>query len=116
MRSFVVAVEVVQGVASPAHDAVELLEIEHAISVTIGFLQHLLEFVIGDLLSNFPGDALEVFEGDFVEVVLIEQLEDLEDFLLGVPGALSGGRTTMREVITPENSLKLSPSFSSFPS
>jgi hypothetical protein len=114
--SFVVRVEVVKGVSSATHNAIKLLEVEHAVSVTVGLLEHFLELVVRDLLADLASDAFEVLEGDLVEVVLVEELEDLEDLLLGVPGALREVSLTMREVITPENSLKFSPSLSSFPS
>jgi len=113
--SFVVRVEIIERVSSPAHDAVELFEVEHSVAISVCLLKHLLQLIVGDLLADFPSDTLQVLEGDLVEVVLVEKLEDLQDFLLGVARALPYSPFTMREVITPENSLKFSPSFSSLP-
>jgi hypothetical protein len=113
--SFVIGIEIVERVSSAPHNAVELLKVEHSVSISVGLLQHFLELVIGDLLAHLGSDAFEVFKGDFVEVVLIKQFENLHDFLFGVTSALSRKEFTMRAVMTPRNSLKLSPSLISLP-
>lgn len=81
-KSFIVAVEIFEGVATSSHDAVEFLEVEHSVTISISFFEHFLELVIGNLLSYFVCDSLKIFEGDFVEVVLVEKFEDLQDFIL----------------------------------
>lgn len=87
-KSFVVAVEIFEGIAASSHDAIEFFEVEHSVAISICFFEHFLELIIGDLLSDFIGDSLEIFEGDFVEVVLVEKLEDLQNFIFGVSRAL----------------------------
>ena len=88
-KSLIIRVEIIQGIAAPPHDPVELLEIEHPVAVAVGLLQHFLEFFIGDLLADLRCNSLHIFEGNLVEVVLIEQLEDLVDLLLRISGPLS---------------------------
>lgn len=113
--SFVVAVEVIQRVPSPSHYPVKLLEVEHAIAISVRLLQHFLELIVGYLLADLRSDSLQIFEGDLVEVILIEQFEDLQYFVFGVSWALGKQSVTMREVMTDWNSLKLSPSLISLP-
>ena len=55
--SVIVAIEVIKWVSSATHDAVELLEVEHTVTIAVGFLQHLLELVVGDLLAYFSRDS-----------------------------------------------------------
>lgn len=114
--SFVIAVEVIKGISSSPHDPVEFFEVEHTVAISIGFLKHFLELIIRNLLSNLTGDSLQVLEGDLVEIVLIEELEDLEDFFLGVSWSLNKQAVTILEVMMDENSLKFMPYLSSLPS
>lgn len=115
ISSFVVTVEIVEGVSSSPHYAIELLEIKHPVSISVSLFQHLLQLIIRNLLSHLYCDAFQVFKSDFVEIVFIEKFEYLEYLVLGVSGALDISDYTNREAIIDWNSLKLSPSLISFP-
>ena len=113
--SFIITIEIVQRIPSPPHNPVKLVKVQHPVSIPIGLLKHFLQLVIGYLLPPFSRYPLQVLEGDFVEVVLVEEFEDLDDFFLGVPGTLPKFKNTIRTVITLKNSLKFNPSLISFP-
>lgn len=70
--SFIIAVKVIKGISSSPHDSVKFLEVEHAITISVGLLKHFLELIIRNFLSNLIGYSLEILEGDLVEIVLIE--------------------------------------------
>lgn len=114
--SFIIAVKVIKGISSSPHDPVEFFEVEHTVAISISLLEHFLELIIRNLLSNLAGDSLQVLEGDLVEIVLVEELEDLEDFFLGVSWSLNKQVVTILEVMMDENSLKFMPYLSSLPS
>merc|ERR1719272_2776575 len=75
-----------------AHDGVdELVLVEHSIAIFVGPVHHLLELVVGHVLSELLADALQVLEGDGAGLVVIEQLEHFEQVLAGVLSLLAGG-------------------------
>jgi hypothetical protein len=88
-KSFIIAVEIFERISASSHDAVEFLEVEHSITISISLFKHFLELVIGNLLSYLICDSLQIFEGDFVEVVLIEKFENLQNFIFGVSRSLN---------------------------
>ena len=88
-KSFIIAVEIFERISASSHDAVEFLEVEHSITISISLFEHFLELVIGNLLSYLICDSLQIFEGDFVEVVLIEKFENLQDLIFGVSRSLN---------------------------
>merc|ERR1712179_518700 len=53
-------------------------------SVTVGLVDHVLELLIIDVLTELLSNTGEVAEGDLVGVVVIKQLEHLLDVLAGV--------------------------------
>merc|ERR1712167_346640 len=63
---------------------VELVNVNLAIAITVGLVDHVLELFIVNGLTEFLSDTCQVAEGDFVGVVVIEELEDLLDVLAGV--------------------------------
>merc|ERR1712072_718906 len=73
----VVGGEVLEEVALLLHDAVELVDVDLAIAVTVGLVDHVLELLIIDGLTELLSHASEVAEGDLVGVVVIEELEHL---------------------------------------
>merc|ERR1712072_809381 len=87
----VVGGEVLEEVALLLHDAVELVDVDLAIAVTVGLVDHVLELLIIDGLTELLSHASEVAEGDLVGVVVIEELEHLLDVLAGVLLAHLGG-------------------------
>jgi len=73
------------------HDAEELFLVDFIVTVTIGFINHFLEFVIRHVLTQFFGDALQVLERNLASLIVIEEAESLHDFLARVALAhLSG--------------------------
>ena len=88
--SIIITVEIVKGITSSSHYSIKLVKVEHSISVSVCLFQHFLQFVVWYFLAHFCGDSFQIFEGDFIEVIFIEKLEDFEDFLFGVSGALNG--------------------------
>merc|ERR1719502_762248 len=66
------------------HDAEELLLVDLAVPVTVGFVDHLLELLIGHPLAKLLGDALEILERDLASLVIVEQPESLEDLVLRI--------------------------------
>merc|ERR1712022_1601 len=73
----VVGGKVLEEVTLLLHDAVELVNVDLAIAITVGLVDHVLELLIVDVLTEPHGHAGEVAEGDLVGVVVIEQLEHL---------------------------------------
>merc|ERR1712054_50953 len=80
----VVGGHVLEEVALLLHDAVELVDVDLAIAIAVSLVDHVLELLIVDVLTELLSHAGEVAEGDLVGVVIIEELEDLLDVLTGV--------------------------------
>merc|ERR1711896_89923 len=77
----IVGGEVLEEVALLLHDAVELVKVDLAITITVGLVDHVLELLIIDALTELLSNASEVAEGDLVGGVVVEELEDLLDVL-----------------------------------
>merc|ERR1719409_2498658 len=80
----VVGGKVLEEVTLLLHDAVELVNVDLTIAITVGLVDHVLELLIVDVLTELLSHAGEVAEGDLVGVVVIEELEHLLDILAGV--------------------------------
>merc|ERR1712029_65231 len=80
----VIGGEVLEEVALLLHDAVELVDVDLAIAITVSLVDHVLELLIIDVLAELLSHAGEVAEGDLVGGVVVEQLEHLLDVLTGV--------------------------------
>merc|ERR1719198_1896340 len=80
----VVGGEVLEEVTLLLHDAVELVDVDLTIAITVGLVDHVLELLVVDVLTELLGNTGKVAEGNLVGVVVIEQLEDLLDVLAGV--------------------------------
>jgi len=80
----VVGGHVLEEVTLLLHDAVELVDVNLTIAITVGLVDHILELLVVDALTELLGNTGEVAEGDLVGVVVVEQLEDLLDVLAGV--------------------------------
>merc|ERR1711881_291563 len=80
----IVGGHVLEEVALLLHDAVELVNVDLAIAITVGLVDHVLELLIVDVLTELLSNTGEVAEGDLVGVVIVEQLEHLLDVLAGV--------------------------------
>merc|ERR1719407_327857 len=87
----VVGGHVLKEVALLLHDAVELIDVDLAIAITVGLVDHVLELLIVDVLTELLSNTGEVAEGDLVGVVVVEELEHLLDILAGVLLAHLGG-------------------------
>jgi len=77
----VIGRKVLQEVALLLHDAVELVDVDGTIAVTVGLVDHVLELLVVDSLTKLLSHTGEVLEGDLRAVVVIEQLENLLDVL-----------------------------------
>merc|ERR1739848_684367 len=75
----VVGGEVLKEVTLLLHDAVEL-----AIAITVSLVDHVLELLLIDVLTELLGHTAQVAEGDLASVVIVEELEHLLDVLAGV--------------------------------
>merc|ERR1712007_277760 len=80
----VVGGHVLEEVALLLHDAVELVDVDLAIAITVGLVDHVLELLIVDVLTELLSNTGQVAEGDLVGVVVIKELEHLLDVLAGV--------------------------------
>merc|ERR1719182_387101 len=80
----VVGGEVLEEVTLLLHDAVELVDVDLTIAITVSLVDHVLELLLVDVLTELLGDTAQVAEGDLAGVVVIEQLEHLLDVLAGV--------------------------------
>merc|ERR1719409_2294274 len=80
----VVGGKVLEEVTLLLHDAVEFVNVDLTIAITVGLVDHVLELLIVDVLTELLSHAGEVAEGDLVGVVVIEELEHLLDILAGV--------------------------------
>ena len=58
-----------------AHDAHELVLGDLAVTVTVSLLDHLLDLVIGHVLTELLGHTLEVTEGNLACLVVVKQTE-----------------------------------------
>merc|ERR1712159_75784 len=76
--------EVVLVQAGLLHNAHELLLVDLTIAVTISFVNHFLQLLVGHVLTELLGDTLKVLERDLAGLIVIEQPEGLEDLLLRV--------------------------------
>merc|ERR1712066_33299 len=66
------------------HDAQELLFVDLPISVSVGFVDHLLQLLVGHPLAEFLCDPLQILEGDLACLVVIEETEGLQDLVFGI--------------------------------
>merc|ERR1712057_126153 len=80
----VIGGEVLEEVTLLLHDAVELIDVDLTITITVGLVDHVLELLIIDVLTELLSNTGEVAEGDLVGVVVIEELEHLLDVLAGI--------------------------------
>merc|ERR1711883_37345 len=76
--------QILEEVALLLHDAVELVNVDLTITITVGLVDHVLELLIVDVLTELLSNTGEDAEGDLVGVVVIEELEYLLDVLAGV--------------------------------
>jgi len=87
----VIGGHVLEEVTLLLHDAVELVDVDLTIAITVGLVDHVLELLIVDVLTELLSNTGQVAEGDLVGVVIVEQLEHLLDVLAGVLLAHLGG-------------------------
>merc|ERR1712205_287127 len=66
------------------HDAVELINVDLTIAITVSLVDHVLELLIVDVLAELLSNTGKVAEGDLVGVVVVEEHEHLLDVLAGV--------------------------------
>merc|ERR1719327_1792122 len=76
--------KVLKEVALLLHDAVELVNVNLTITITVSLVDHVLKLLIIDVLTKLLSHTGKVAEGDLVGVVVIEELEHLLDILARV--------------------------------
>ena len=89
-----VRVELAQWVvALLLHYPVKVFEVNQSFLVrrSVCLANHFFDLFIREVLANLSGYFTKVLKADFASLVFIEQLEDLEDFLLGVSLGHYGG-------------------------
>eukprot|EP00295_Goniomonas_pacifica_P007279 CAMPEP_0175835060 /NCGR_PEP_ID=MMETSP0107_2-20121207/16388_1 /TAXON_ID=195067 ORGANISM="Goniomonas pacifica, Strain CCMP1869" /NCGR_SAMPLE_ID=MMETSP0107_2 /ASSEMBLY_ACC=CAM_ASM_000203 /LENGTH=77 /DNA_ID=CAMNT_0017148323 /DNA_START=57 /DNA_END=287 /DNA_ORIENTATION=- len=65
------------------HHLHELLVVDLAITVDVGLADHLVDLLVGKLLTEVGHDVAELSSGNEAVAVLVEHLEGLENLLLG---------------------------------
>ena len=55
------------------HDAEEFFLVDFTVTVTVGFVNHLLEFFVGHVFTQLLRDALQVLERDLASFIVIEE-------------------------------------------
>mmetsp|Transcript_98653 Transcript_98653/g.255041 ORF Transcript_98653/g.255041 Transcript_98653/m.255041 type:complete len:247 (+) Transcript_98653:90-830(+) len=66
------------------HDAKELLLVDLPITIPVCLVNHLLQLLISHAFAKLLGNALQVLEGDLAGLVVVEEAEGLQDFVLGI--------------------------------
>ena len=66
------------------HDTHELLFSDLAITVSVGFVDHLLNLVVSHVLAELFGDSLQILEGNLAGLVVVEKTEGLQHLLARV--------------------------------
>merc|ERR1712113_1177385 len=66
------------------HDAQELLFVNLPVSVSVGFIDHLLQFLVGHPLAELLCDPLQILEGDLACLVVVKEAEGLQDLVFGI--------------------------------
>merc|ERR1712141_936396 len=63
------------------HDAQKFLFVHLSISISVSFVNHFLQFLIGHPLPKFFSNSLQIFERNLASFVIIEQAEGLQNLL-----------------------------------
>ena len=66
------------------HDSHELFLTDLTVAVSVGFVNHLLDLIIGHVLSKLFGYPFQVLERNFACFIVVEQPEGLQHLLAGV--------------------------------
>uniref|UniRef100_A0A8R7QCM5 Uncharacterized protein n=1 Tax=Triticum urartu TaxID=4572 RepID=A0A8R7QCM5_TRIUA len=72
------------------HHPDELVEVDEAVAVEVGLLDHPVHLLVGELLAEADHDVAQLGLGDVAVVVLVEHPEGLPELLLGVGGVRVG--------------------------
>merc|ERR1711970_176566 len=78
----IVGGEVLEEVTLLLHDAVELINVDLTIAITVSLVDHVLELLIVDVLAKLLSHTGKVAEGDLVGVVIVEELDHLLELLV----------------------------------
>ena len=82
-----------------SHDSVELIFADLAITIAVGLIDHLLNFVVSHVFSELLGNALQVLERDFACLIIVEEAESLHHLLFGVALSHLGGHHIQEFVV-----------------
>ena len=61
-----------------------VLTVDSTITILIGLADHLINLIIGQLLTNGGHDVAELGSRDEAIVIAVEDLESFSDFFLGI--------------------------------
>lgn len=98
--SFIIAVEIIKRITSSSHDAIELIKIEHTITISVCLFKHFFQFFIWNFLTDFTGDSFQVFKCDFIKVVFIKKFKDFIDFIFGISWTHSCSHDSNEFIVT----------------
>lgn len=98
--SLIIAVKVIKRITSSSHDAVEFIEIEHSIAISVSFFKHFFQFFIWNFLTDFAGDSFQIFESDFIKVIFVKKFEDFVDFVFRISWTHSGSHDSYELIVT----------------
>merc|ERR1740120_136264 len=66
------------------HDAQELLFVDLPVSVSVSFVDHLLQLLVGHPLAELLCDPLQILEGDLACLVVVKETEGLQDLVFRI--------------------------------
>ena len=55
------------------HDSEEFLLVYFAVMIQIGFVDHFLQLLVGQIFAQFFGDPLQIFESNFTIFIVVKQ-------------------------------------------
>lgn len=100
LRSFIIAVKIIEWITSSSHDSVKLIKVKHSITISVSLFQHFLQLFIWNFLTNFTGNSFQVFECDFVQIVFVKKFEYFVNLIFWIPGAHSGSHDSNEFIVT----------------
>merc|ERR1719509_534135 len=66
------------------HDISKLFERDLSVLVFVELIDHRMNLIVVERLSEFACDALQIFERDLSRLIVVEELEGFEDFFVGI--------------------------------
>jgi len=67
-----------------SHDAHELVFVDLTVTVSVGFVDHFLDLLVGHVLTKLLGNTTEVMEVNLTSIIIVEESEGLHHLFTGV--------------------------------